>query len=79
MFARGGRREPGVGVKRLGRRQVPVHRAWCSASCTAGPSQCCCPCVFFRRREGQGLGKRESLQETWWECVRGEAGGKDAG
>lgn len=64
MVARGGQRVLGVGVKSLGRHQVSDHRAWCSALCTAGLSHCCCLNVFFGRREGQGLEKRESLQET---------------
>lgn len=64
MFARGGQRVLGVGVKRLGRHQGSVHRAWCSALCTAGLSHCCCRSVLFGRREGQGLEKRECLQET---------------
>lgn len=38
MFARGGQKVLGVGVKRLGRQQASVHRAWCSALCTAGLS-----------------------------------------
>lgn len=60
MFAWRGQRLLGVGVKRLGRHQLSVHRAWCSALCTAGLSHS----VFFGRREGQGLAKRESLRET---------------
>lgn len=64
MIARGGRRVLGVGVKSLGRHRVSVCRAWCSALCTAGLRHCCCLNVFFGRREGQGLEKRESLQET---------------
>lgn len=63
MFARGGQRVFGVGVKRLGRHQVSVHRAWCSALCTAGLSHCCCLSVLWEK-EGQGLEKREFLQET---------------
>lgn len=64
MFAWGGQWVLCVGVKRLGRHQVSVHLAWCSALCTAGLSRCCCRSVFFGSREGQGLEKRESLQET---------------
>lgn len=64
MVARGGPRVLDVGVKSLGRHRVSVCCAWCSGLCTAGLSHCCCLNVFFGRREGQGLEKRESLQET---------------
>lgn len=58
MFAWGGQWVLCVGVKRLGRHQVSVHLAWCSALCTAGLSRCCCRSVCSLEA-GKGRGWRK--------------------
>lgn len=77
--AGGGRTVLGVGVKRLGRPQVSVRRAWCSALCTAGLSHCCRRSVLWEKGR-EGVGEKGILEgNVVGVCSGREAGGKDAG
>lgn len=77
VFARGGRRVLGVGGKRPGRHRGSVHRAWCSALCTAGLSHCCCPNVLWEKGRA-GVGEKGILAGNLvGVCTGREAGAKN--
>lgn len=73
VLARGGCRAPGVGVRRPGRHQVCVRRAWCSAFCTAGLSRCRCLVCSSGEGQGRGWGKG-MLAGNIVGCAEGERG-----
>lgn len=77
VCAPGGRRVLGGGVGRRGRHRVCVHRAWCSALCTAGLRHGGCPSVL--RGQGRaGVGEKGILTGNLVAvCAGREAGAKN--
>lgn len=74
MFAWGGQRVLGVDVKSLGRHQVSVPRAWCSALCTAGLSHS----VLWQKGRA-GVGEKGILAGNLVGVCTRRGRGKDTG